>query len=854
MLAVEQALADLGESDRTLIEVLGDDGSPREVLSYRQVTSAAQGLAEWLARQSAVAAGAGPGGRGGKRPLRVGVICANTPAFVVADLGLLAARVVEVPVPLAFSAEQAASLLEDADVCLLDSEGMRQLEQWGRARVLPPGCVTMPLVLADLAAAATGPLRLPEPAVSRPGPDPAAGAAPSPSPGDWECKIIHTSGTTSRPKGVRIRAHALDSLLASLRSVMPRGAFVRYLSVVPFSLLIEQVTGLYMVLLDGGTLVMLPADRPLVGTAAGAAADMMPFVVAARPTAVVATPALVDEFAAAAKLAAATGRPVAATLFGTETTPLICCGGAPVHPDLLNQLEELGLPVHEGYGLSENSSVVSWNTPLARRTGTVGRPLPHVRIRIADDDELLVQSASLFAGYTRDDPSSLAVDADGWLHTGDLAQVDSDGFISITGRKKNVIITAGGRNVAPEWVEARYSQLPFVRAVAVVGDGMAALQGLFLVTPGTDLAEARRTVAEFGAEHLSDVERIAVAHLVPADDDLYRRFFTVTGRPMREAVRRALAELTFVAPAQVTPYGASSGRMVRPAGAARLADLDPAWVIGQLAVAGFLLFRGFPVGLTEFSDFVRAHSSRITLDPARSFRGGEVAQEVDAGTAAIGLHLENGNSPFGPDLTWFHCERAASSGSQTTLCDGYRVWDEASPEVRAVFAGRDIVYTRRVEATKWKAFVVHQTGGERDPAKVTFADFLALVEAAGTTTTVALEDDGSIRYAFRTGAVRPTLFGSRLAWANSIFGPSYNYEAPRMTFADGGELPADTLAEARTLTDRLTEELDWHDGDLVLIDNTRVMHGRREIADSRRQLLNAQSYLNRSLLPVGVSR
>ncbi len=253
---------------------------------------------------------------------------------------------------------------------------------------------------------------------------------------------------------------------------------------------------------------------------------------------------MVDAFATAADEAAGSGRAVAPALFGTPAAPLLCCGGAPVHPDLLRRLDDHGLPVHEGYGLSENSSVVSWNTPAARRIGTVGRPLPHVRVRIADDGELLVNSTSLFAGYTRDDPSSLILDADGWLRTGDLARLDAEGFITITGRKKNVIITAAGRNIAPEWVEAQYAQLPFVRAVAVVGDGLTALHGLFLVEESTDLAVAEAAVKEFGEQHLSEVERVAVPHIAVADDRLYRRFFTVTGRPVRAAVLSALSQGT----------------------------------------------------------------------------------------------------------------------------------------------------------------------------------------------------------------------------------------------------------------------------------------------------------------------
>lgn len=301
--------------------------------------------------------------------------------------------------------------------------------------------------------------------------------------------------------------------------------------------------------------------------------------------------------------------------------------------------------------------------------------------------------------------------------------------------------------------------------------------------------------------------------------------------------------------AETRPYGVGgTGRLVLPGPTRDLGALDPAWVVEQLADAGFLLLRGFDAGLEEFTAFVKAHSERITLDPARSFHGGNVAQKVDAGTAAMGLHLENGNSPFAPDLTWFLCGKAAGRGSQTTVCDGYRVWDRMGARAREAFAAQDIVYTRRIEEPKWKAFVFHRLDGRKALEEIVFGDILGLVEGQPGTV-ITLEDDGSIRYAFRTGAAHPTLFGDRPAWANSIFGPSYHYEAPLITFADGSPLPQWLREEALAVTGELTEDLDWRAGDIAMIDNTRVMHGRREIVDTDRVVYNALSYVRRDLLP-----
>ncbi|MFD2764851.1 AMP-binding protein [Micromonospora eburnea] len=513
---IEERLARLATDGRTLVAQLDDSGGVSDVLSYRDGVGAARALADRLRLADT-------------RPV-VGVLTGNTPEFVVADLALLLSGAVEVPVPLAFSAEQANSLLREATICLVDEAGRRRLAEWDAGRVLPPGCQVVPVELPDLLSAAR------QAPPERPWPD---------SPWRDEqaiCKVVHTSGTTSRPKGVRIRGAGLDALLRSLDRVMPANAYARYLSLVPFSLLIEQVAAIYLVICHGGTVVLLPPDEPLIGTSSFAASGVLRYTPAARPTALVATPALAEELADRADRAAELGRPVAPELFGRDEAPLICCGGAPVDVGTLHRLDRHGLFVYEGYGLSENSSTVSWNVPGHRRIGTVGQPLDHVEVRLADDGELLVRSSSLFAGYTGTDPSACLVDDGGWLHTGDLAEIEETGHIRIVGRKKNVIVTSAGRNIAPEWVEAQYATLPFVRASAVVGDGMQTLHGLFLVSETTDDASARRGIAALGAERLSVVEQVSAACVLPASDELYGRYFTVTGRPRRDEIRAAIAD------------------------------------------------------------------------------------------------------------------------------------------------------------------------------------------------------------------------------------------------------------------------------------------------------------------------
>ncbi|NDY91827.1 AMP-binding protein [Ideonella livida] len=837
-----------------MLEVQGLGGAPARACTYAQVHAAAEQLTALLPAQAVSP--------------RVGLVMANGPEWVVADLALLIAGAVEVPVPLAFSAEQAHHLLAPVDLCLVDRAGQARLNAWlaspAWAGRRPPAVLNVDLdelLSRDTVRARRRWTRE-----------------------DDVCKVIHTSGTTSLPKGVRIRSQGLSDLLVSLRRRAPARAYARSFSLVPLSLLIEQVTAVYLTLLDGGTLVFPPDSIPLLGELGGTPVALLPCLRQARPSALTLPPSMVEALLAAAQthiLEDTVQR--SERLFGRARPPFMACGGAPVASQTLAQLAALGLTLHEGYGLSENSSVVAWNAPGHFKAGTVGQALDHVQVRLSPAGELLVRSSSLFAGYDGGDPSSCGVDAEGWLHTGDLAEIDAEGFITVKGRLKNVFITAHGRNVAPEWVESRYRTLACVEQAVLFGEGLPAVCGFFVVAPGWTLEAAQVAIERFGQEHLSEVERAQRLVLVPAGPQVQREGFTVTGRPRRDQIwAQYLAPLAGATgapkgtaedraapamrgapqpalqsaapwatdlPAQVSPLSAQAGHagsrgllLLAPPGSSVQA-LAPAPLLSRLAQAGFVLLRGYGPTMDDFSDLVRRLSRRITLDPARSFGGqGGVAQKVDAGLDAVGLHCENGNSPFMPDLCWFYCEQGPRTGSQTTVCDGQRVWAALSAPARQAFLQQDIVYSRRVEEDKWKRFAFHMLGGAKPLAHITVDD---LVAQAGDPqrTRISLEADGAIQYRFQVGAVHTTLFGDGLAFANSLLGPSYHYERPRITFADGRALPADLLAEVQQVTEALTENIDWQTGDVVLIDNTRVMHGRRAIDDPSRRIFNALSYL-----------
>jgi len=159
-------------------------------------------------------------------------------------------------------------------------------------------------------------------------------------------------------------------------------------------------------------------------------------------------------------------------------------GGAPLGKRLGHFFRGVGVTIYEGYGLTETTAGVAVNRPAALRVGTVGRPVGGVSVRIAEDGELLVKSPLVFAGYWRnDDATKEAIDSDGWFHTGDIGEIDDDGFVRITGRKKELIVTAGGKNVAPAVLEDRVRGHWLVSQCLVVGDQKPFIAALVTIDP-----------------------------------------------------------------------------------------------------------------------------------------------------------------------------------------------------------------------------------------------------------------------------------------------------------------------------------------------------------------------------------
>ncbi len=174
-------------------------------------------------------------------------------------------------------------------------------------------------------------------------------------------------------------------------------------------------------------------------------------------------------------------------VFGGEVTYFIS-GGAPLGAETAHWFAQAGIRILEGYGLTETSPVIGVNTPGAHRLGTIGKPLPNLQVRLAEDSELLVKGPSVFSGYWQSpELTRQAFDEEGWFRTGDIARLDEDGFLAITDRKKELIKTSAGKFIAPQPIEGKLKADFFVSHAALVGDRQKYVAAL--IAPNFDALE-----------------------------------------------------------------------------------------------------------------------------------------------------------------------------------------------------------------------------------------------------------------------------------------------------------------------------------------------------------------------------
>lgn len=273
-----------------------------------------------------------------------------------------------------------------------------------------------------------------------------------------------------------------------------------------------------------------------------------------------------------------------------------------------------------------------------------------------------------------------------------------------------------------------------------------------------------------------------------------------------------------------------------------LDDIKKEELLKLLQKHGAILFRGYDTSLASYSDLIAKLSIKVTCDPARKASLPNT-QLIQAGVDAQGFHCENATLPFWPHLQWFYCNVAPHKGSQTTLCDGFEVKNCLRVPTLKLFQSKKIQLSRNIPEHLWKKYVMVELG---IPIDLVNSEHLKQISALVPGANFTLNNDGSVYLRLLTYAAHKTLFSKRIAFANSILTPSYNYEKPKITFENEKEIPADILNEITDVTNKLAVEINWEHGDMLVIDNTSVMHGRRKIDDPKREIYGAQSYIYNS--------
>lgn len=368
----------------------------------------------------------------------IGLAMDNSPAWALFDLMALDLNLPHVPLPLFFSPQQIIHAIQDAGVDCVVTD---QFDQY-QAIFKEFGIEVIAHESFEVYGKVFHLLRL----------DPFNQEGLM----DGVVKVTYTSGTTGSPKGVCLNESSMANVAISLLNETKADRYDRHLSLLPLSTLLENIGGLYVPLMAGATCV-LPSmtSTGLLGAAGFNAKKMLDALSDWQATTVILTPELLLGLIFAIENGAQ--RP--------QDLRFIAVGGASVSPSLLERADRLGLPVYEGYGLSECASVVALNTAVSRKLGSVGKPLSHLRVEIAEDGEILV-SGNRFVTYTKQSPQHSTLP---WS-TGDIGYLDDDGYLYVTGRKKNIFITSFGRNVSPEWVERELTVHPVIAQAAVFGE------------------------------------------------------------------------------------------------------------------------------------------------------------------------------------------------------------------------------------------------------------------------------------------------------------------------------------------------------------------------------------------------
>lgn len=405
----------------------------------------------------------------------VALMMANSIEWVVADLACISAGVPCVPLPPFFTDAQCEHAMRDAGVSLLLTDKPQRfngpMERW---------------TVAGRAIAAMGqfysPVLLPE----------------------GTLKITYTSGTTGTPKGVCLSLEAMETVATSLLSVLDNAIAERHVCLLPLAILLENVGGVYTSLLAGATCCLAQvAHSPQA---------LVAVINQTRATSCILVPELL--------------RMLLAADVAMPSLRFAAVGGARVDASLLEAAHARGIPAYEGYGISENASVITLNTPTCFRHGTAGKPLPHIQLKVDATGQIWLRDP-LFSGYLGAPPA-----AGQWYNTGDLGEIDAEGFLHIRGRSRNVYITSFGRNVSPEWPEALLAAHPAIMQAAVFGEARPYSVAVIYTHDAQRVPAAIRQVNA----QLPDYARIGMYILAPQPFTPQNGQLTGNGRLRRETI------------------------------------------------------------------------------------------------------------------------------------------------------------------------------------------------------------------------------------------------------------------------------------------------------------------------------
>jgi long-chain acyl-CoA synthetase len=460
-------------------------------LSYRELADRVQRLSLGL-----LELGIQPGDR-------VAILSENRPEWAIADYACLAARCTDVPIYPTLPAKQVEYCLCDSGASAILVSTRHQLEKISSLRARVPGLKHV--ISFDVDAAGPGVTTLEQVY--------AAGEAARSRRSSWKsdalqvgpddlATLIYTSGTTGDMKGVMLTHGNIAYDVTTCASLFSFRESDECLSFLPLSHIFERMFGHYS-MFHAGVLINYAESVDSV------ASDMERW----RPTLMASVPRLYEKiysrvlekvrgqprakqrlFHWARRLGETvvdlrlSGKPVPAKVTAQFWVAdrlvfralrkrtggrlrFFISGGAPLTADIARFFHAAGMPILEGYGLTETSPVIAVNTFAHLRLGTVGRPIPGVEVKIADDGEILTRGPNVMAGYYRKpEATNDALDEERWFHTGDIGQLDADGFLLITDRKKDLIVTAGGKNIAPQPIEGLVKTSKFVSNAVMLGD------------------------------------------------------------------------------------------------------------------------------------------------------------------------------------------------------------------------------------------------------------------------------------------------------------------------------------------------------------------------------------------------